>query len=334
MPPLPNTLLALFAGTALMAHGADSLSVTTLDPDFAPGLATLKQADGFREQTADHAQTDWQPNLRLLVGVKAVEKSRRTIYFVELTTLTPPPTNSLGQPWQPVLRTNDWAWSPTNRSQFVTTLYPVRARVFDKAGRLVKEGQTPMAWGMLTNGLMDLCRVSLEAYPNQTNSLLTGPEKPRGEGKETDASKPQDNEELMRATGGGFLWMIGMFGDLQTVPAVANVWDQARCAIRWPSVWTIATSIVRGFSVSIEPQVKKVTLVNDAVGDHGPLYCLPVNLNSDKRNLSHVEIIIGPAHGAEMLLAGIRSIRAVHPTRTQHEFIAQVLAAGTSRAEQ
>ncbi|MFO1513080.1 MAG: hypothetical protein U1F83_09245 [Verrucomicrobiota bacterium] len=334
MPLLPNTLLVLFLGTVHAALGADSLAITTLDPDFAPGLSALKQVTGFSEQPADQCQTDWQPNLQLLVGVKAVEKSQRTIYFVELTTLTPPPTNSLGQPWQPALRTNDWAWSPSNRSQFITTLYPVRARVFDETGRLVKEGQTPMAWGMLTNGLMDLCRISLEAYPSQTNSRVTGPDERPREGNETATPRPQDNEKLMRATGGGFLWMIGMFSDLQTVPAVANVWDQAQCAIRWPSMWTIATSIVRGFSVSIEPQIKKVALVNAAADVRGPLYCLPVNLNCDKRNLSHVEIVVGPARGAEMLLAGIRSIRAVHPTRAQHEFLAQVLAVGTSREEQ
>jgi hypothetical protein len=39
--------------------------------------------------------------------------------------------------------------------------------------------------------------------------------------------------------------------------------------------------------------------------------------------------MVGPAHGAEMLLAGIRSIRARHPTKPKQEFLAQVLAAGT-----
>src|SRR2546422_9805573 len=33
-----------------------------------------------------------------------------------------------------------------------------------------------------------------------------------------------------------------------------------------------------------------------------------------KPHLTRVEIIVGPAHGAEMLLTGIRSIRAAHPT--------------------
>jgi hypothetical protein len=308
---------ALLASLAVIrcTNAATNDPLLTVDPAFSAGLAKLKQTTGFLEDQPNQASTDWKPNLQLLVGVKAIEGSKRTIYFVQLTTL-PPPTNSLGQPWQPLLRTNNWAWPTTNKAQFVTALYPVRARVFDENGRQLKGGQTPMAWGMLTNGLMDLCRLGFEAY--------------RGEGKETDAPKPQENDELMRATGGGFLWMIGMFSDLQTVPTVADVWAKAQCAIRWPSAWTIAKSLVQGFSVVLVPRTEQVTLVSTATADSaGPLYRLPVDLNSGKRNLSRVEIIVGPAHGADMLLAGIRSIRARHPTKPKQEFLAQVLAAGT-----
>ena len=217
-------------------------------------------------------------------------------------------------------------------------------RVFDETGRQLKEGQTPMAWGMLTNGLLDLCRLGFEAYhhSNQTNSPITRADPPvrkgerRGEGKESDATKLRNYDEFARATGGGFLWMIGMLYDLQTVPAVADVWAKAQCAIRRPSAWTIAASVVKGLTLSldIEPRLKEVTLANTAtVGDAEPRYRLPVDLNSGKRNLTRVEIIVGPAHGAEMLLAGIRSIRAKHPTKPKQEFLAQVLAAGTGEEQ-
>jgi len=306
----------------------------------------LKQATGFIEDQPNQSPTDWKPNLQLWVGVKAVEGTKRTVYFVQLTTL-PPPTNALGQPWPPILRTNDFAWSASNQTQFVMALYHVRARVFDETGRQLKEGQTLMTWGMLTNGLMDMCRLGFEAHhhDNQTNSPLvqtdghslpSGRGEGQGEGRIADAPKPHENEELMRAMGGGFLWMFGMFSDLQTVPAVAKVWETAQCAIRLPSAWTLVTALFTGFSISLEPQLKEVTLLHpETAGPAGPLYRLPVQLNSDKRNLSRVEIIVGPAHGAEMLLAGIRSIRAQHPTKPDHEFLAQVLAAGTVRpAEQ
>jgi hypothetical protein len=113
----------------------------------------LKRAAGFIEDQPGQSSTDWKPNRQLWVGFKAVEGSRRTLYFVQLTTSVSPRTNSAGQPWQPVLRTNKWAWSRTNKTQFVSELYPVRVRVFDETGRQLKGGQTPMAWGILTNWL-------------------------------------------------------------------------------------------------------------------------------------------------------------------------------------
>ncbi len=66
-------------------------------------------------------------------------------------------------------------------------------------------------------------------------------------------------------------------------------------------------------------------------GEAEPFYRLPVDLSSGKRNLTRVEIIVGPAHGAGMLLAGIRSMHARHPNKPKQEFLAQVLAAGTVR---
>jgi hypothetical protein len=56
-----------------------------------------------------------------------------------------------------------------------------------------------------------------------------------------------------------------------------------------------------------------------------------LGLKCDGKVLSRVQITVGPARGAEMLLEGIRSIRAVHPSRSQDEFLAQVLATGSGR---
>lgn len=326
--------LAMLAGLATILHAraaGDATALITPDPAFARGLATLKEAAGFIEDQTNAPSTDWKPNLQLIVGVKAVEGAKQTIYFVQLTTLSPPPTNSLGQPWQPGQRTNDWSWSPTNKTRFITALYPVRVRVFDESGRQLKQGQTPMAWGMLTNGLLDLCRLSLETHRGQTNR--EGAVAKTDETGKSPKPDPRKNEPLMRATGGGFLWMFGMFGDLQTVPTVADVWGKAQCAIRWPSAWSIAKSFFKGFTIVLMPRTEQVTLVSRNTDAAGPRYRLPVELSSDNRKLSNVEIIVGPAHGAEMLLAGIRSVRARHPTTPKQEFLAQTLAAGSVQEE-
>ena len=96
--------------------------------------------------------------------------------------------------------------------------------------------------------------------------------------------------------------------------------------------WTIMSGIFTGFSVNLEARLEGVNVAaaNPADGQ-APLYLLPVELKCNGQILSRVQILVGPARGAEMLLEGIRSIRAVHPTRPQHEFLAQVLGAGTGR---
>jgi hypothetical protein len=118
--------------------------------------------------------------------------------------------------------------------------------------------------------------------------------------------------------------MVQMFGDLQTVPSVADVWKQAQCAIRMPGAWTLVKGFFTGFTINLIPRLQNVTPATATA-----LYRLPVDLRSNGDQLANVEIIVGPARGAEMLLAGIRSVRAVHPTKPQREFLAQVLAAGS-----
>jgi len=113
---------------------------------------------------------------------------------------------------------------------------------------------------------------------------------------------------------------------------VADVWGKARCAICMPSAWTILTVPFKGMRIDIDPRMDEVPLLRAAtVGADVPLYRLPLDLKSGRRQLSHVEIIVGPAHGAEMLLAGIRTIHARHPIGPRHEFITQVLATGSAR---
>jgi hypothetical protein len=333
---LHRMAVAVLASLALVQQGCavkDSFARTHVDSTFSAGLAKVKQSTGFVEDPPGQSSTDWQPNLQLLVGVKAVEGSQRTIHFVELTTARPPLTNAAGRPWQPFLHTNGWSWSSTNsthKAEIVFTNYPVRVRVFDETGKQLKGGRVWMAWAPLTNGLFDLCRLGLEV--SKTNS--PPPPRPAGKGdpKPAEVKPAPPDDRVMLAMGGGFSWMMGMFGDLQTIPTVADVWDKARCAIRLPSAWTLLTIPFKGISIGLHPRTDEVTLLRAATeGNGGPLYCLPVDLKNGERQLSRVEITVGPAHGAEMLLAGVRMIHARHPTNPKHEFITQVLATGSAR---
>ena len=334
--------LMITAGLAVLTTGAMA-EEGTLDPGFAPGLATLKRVTGTIESQPDRQQSDWRPNLQLLIGVKAVEASKQTIGFVELTTLRPPLTNAAGQPWSPASQTNLFSWSNTNgvspvshEARYISYLYPVRVRVFDEAGRKLKEGQTSLPWGLLTNGLADMCRLSLELSVHKNRSAADGPVGNKSYRAKTDENTvhPEDLDKLAQSLGGGFIWLMTMLQQIQTEPAVHDLWKKAHCAFRLPELKTMAVSVVTGdFALSVEPRLEEVLPANpEPSGQASEQYRLPVDLNSGTRNLTRAELVVGPASGAEILLGGIRSIRATHPLKPQQQFFVQVLATGTVSA--
>jgi hypothetical protein len=304
-------------------------------------LAALKKATGIIEDQPDSSRTQWMPNLQLLVGFKAVEGSKQALYFVQLTTLRPPPTNDAGPGGGPPLRTNAFDWSGTNSAssnktaEYIASMYPVRVRVFDESARVLKEGQATLPWGLVTNGLADMCRISLDNRRLENQSIAPEPAQEESLRTKTDANRghPADDDELMRSAGGAFLWLATMMGQIQTVPALNDVWEKAHCAFRLPNVWSrVATVLTGQMTLSLAPRLKEVSAADPGLtGGNVSWYRLPVDLRHGKRNLTCVEIIVGPASGAEVLLSGIRSIRAVHPVKPRHEFIAQLLAAGRAR---
>jgi hypothetical protein len=339
-----KTLLALITTTGLAllcVSAAAQENDRTIDRAFAPGLAILKKTTGLIEDQPEQLQTDWKPDLQLLVGVKTVEGSKQTVYFVELTTLLPPTTNATGQPWSPALHTNWFGWSNNvsktkTTAKYVSSLYPVRVRVFDRAGKKTKEGLTTLPWGLLTNGLVDTCRLSLELSFREKAAKESPPMKAGLRSDELVASSRKETaafkDKWMRSYGGGLLWLVTMMSQIQTVPAVKEIWQSGQCAFRLPGVWTMVSSVFSGpLVISLDPDFEKVSLVGREKST--PHYKFPIDLNSGKRNLTAVEAIVGSASGAEMLLGGIRSIRATHPTKPQQQLFAQVLASGKANAE-
>jgi hypothetical protein len=330
-------LLAAF-GPVMLRADVTAQAADAPDPVYAPGLATLKKITGTIPSRSDRRQTEWKPNLQLLIGVKVVDGSRQTIRFVELTTLRPPPTNALGQPRRPTLQTNTFSWSDTNgtssvdrEASYVSRLYPVRVRVFDENGRQLEEGEATLPWGLLTNGLADMCRLSLEFSMHKHRFAHREAPDKRSYRVKTDENTvhPEDLDDLAQSLGGGFIWLMTMLQQIQTVPAVHDLWKKAHCAFRLPELRTMAVSIFTGdFALSVAPRLDEVSPAGQMESEE---YRLPVDLNSGDRNLTRAELVVGPATGAEILLGGIRSIRATHPTKPQQQFILQVLSAGTVR---
>jgi len=346
MSLIHRTLTFLIAATGLGVFGAGAsawAAGNAIDPVFAPGLAVLKKTTGTVESRPDRPQTDWQPDLQLLIGVKAVEGSQPTVGFVELTTVRPPLANPAGQPWSPARQTNTFVWSNTNETPavsheagYVSTLYPVRVRVFDAAGRKLKEGQTTLPWGLLTNGLADMCRLSLEFSVHKNRFATNGPAGDKSFHVKTDenTAHPEDLARLAQSLGGGFIWLMTMLQQIQTVPAVHDLWKKAHCSFRLPELKTMAVSVVTGdYALSVEPRLDEVSRTGGGPAEAiaREEYRLPVDLNSGSRNLTRAELVVGPASGAEILLGGIRSVRATHPLKPHQQFFVQVLSSGTVR---
>jgi hypothetical protein len=335
--------IAMAGVTAFCAGATEQNTGEAIDPVFASGLATLKKVTGTVESMPDGPQIGWKPGLQLLIGVKAVEASRQTVGFVELTTLHPPKTNELGQPWRPALQTNSFYWSNTNgrypvnrEASFVSTLYPVKVRVFDQSGRKLKEGQTILPWGLLTNGLADVCRVSLEYSFHKKKKDAGDPDEKRSFRVEAGENRdsPEDTDKLAQSFGGGFIWLITMLRQVQTVPAVSDLWKKAHCSFRLPPVGTMVVGVFTGdFDLTVQPRLDELSVTDGDPGTNGSgagqQYRLPVDLMSGNRNLTRAELVIGPASGAELLLGGIRSVRATHPTKPQQQFFVQVLSSGS-----
>jgi hypothetical protein len=205
----PMTASVFFAVTVISCVAAatdERTSAAAIDPAFESGLASLKKATGIIEGAADRSQSHWQPNLQLLLGLKATRGSKQTVSFVELTTVRPPLTNAAGQPWTPRRETNRFDWSGTNTSskrtlEFFSSLYPVRVRVFDASGRKVKEGEVTLPWELLTNSLVEACRLSLPSAPGAK------------------ASVPLDNPEAARPLFGGMISLVTLLARIRSIRA-------------------------------------------------------------------------------------------------------------------
>ena len=327
----------VLAGCFIARSAAASLGSLSLDPAFESGLPALRKATGFTEEMAD--QQTAANDLRLLIGVKAVEGAKRSLYFVELTTMRTSQTNSTR-----TVYTNRISWpgseSPAQTNtvfEFVYTLAPLRVRVFDENARLQRQGQALVPWELMTNSLADTCRICVALQ--EIRATPKGDKQQRQHALEQllggSTTGPINWAIVMRPLAGGVLTLGGLFAECLSTAALNDICTKAQCVIRLPGAWaTLSTALGGKLDLSLDPRFLTDATVIGAGQEKNtePLYRFPADLKNGKRKLVSVEFIVGPSTGAEVILAGIRSIRAVHPTRPDREFLAQVLAAGTVSA--
>lgn len=330
-----KSMLILMLASSLVGRATEEIDPISIDPAFESGLTALKKATGFTREAND--QQTAARDLRLLIGVKALEGAKRSLYFVELTTIRASETN-----FPSTTYTNRISWpgseaaSPANMVfEFVYRLAPLRVRVFDENTRLLKQGQAFVPWELMTNSLADTCRFcvalqEIQALPANDQRQRTHALEQLLGGSVSDSSAWA---RLRRPVAGGLLSLGGLFAECLSTPALNDICEKAQCVIRMPGAWSTLSAALGGKpDLSLDPRfLTEITVLKmDSVG---PLYRFPADLKNGKRKLVSVDFIVGPSSGAEVILAGIRSIRAVHPTKPDREFFAQVLASGTAPEE-
>jgi hypothetical protein len=330
--------------TRSTAFGADPPS-EAIDPAFAPGLVAFRKTISVTD-SASAQQTSEKPDLRLLIGVKAVEGIKRDVYFVELTSMRQAGQNSVGGSSSPIWHTNRINWpgsqpaSHTNKTfEFVYRLVPLRVRVFDDMDRLLKQGQALVPWELMTNSLAEVCRLciglqEIQAMPSKDQKARKEALEELLSGGTTTGSV--DTARVMRPIAGGILTLGGLLAECVSTPALNDICDKAQCVVRLPGAWTmLSTALGAKLNLALDPRfltdVAQVRVGKE--GEAEPLYWFPADLMNGKRKLVSVEFIVGSSTAAEVMLAGIRSIRAVHPTKPDRQFVAQVLAAGIASEE-
>ena len=342
--PAWETVL-LVMGFACVAAAVSSASspqppYKPVDPVFESGLAALRKNCGITESTTE-PQAVAKRDLRVLIGVESADGAKRLLYFVELTTMLASNTNAAGA-GSTRLYTNRVSWPGLDSAshgnisfEFVYTLAPLRVRVFDEKARLQKQGQAIVPWELMTNSLADVCRICVAV---QTIQAI--PEKDKEARKKAieeliggSVTNSVDWAKVMRPVAGGVLTLGGLFTECLSTPALSDIREKAQGVIRLPGTWAMLSTALGGkLDLALDPRflTDASTLKAGGERDAGTLYRFPADLKSGKRKLVSVEFVVGPSNGPHVMLAGIRCIRAVHPTKPGREFVAQVLAAGTA----
>lgn len=291
---------------------------SAVDPAFQTGLAAWLSTNSIAEAPVANAPAEWAPHLQLLIGVKAVAGRKETVHFIELTTLPSISTLADDEATRPKLQTNRLDWSSTNANagplEFVTRLMPARVRVLDDAARVLESAEIEVPWDVLTNSLANACALALS-----------------GAAEDSAVSDPAEADSFRRPFAIGMLSLLRVFAMIQSTPALAKVCKTARCAVRLPSAWTLLSAAFGArLDVSLDPRFRDVAALPETPGAPTGAYLLPMDMKIGDRILTTVEITTRPADGPRVLLAGAEAIRAIHPTRPDHEFTARVLVAGVA----
>ena len=322
-------LLAAFATGAFAAPASPSIKPPAvdfapppIDASFARGLPLVKAAAGLIETNSAAVLGKWTPGLCMLIGFRTDIGSKQFVHLVEVTTLDPLTKDARGRTNVPPPIIHFMKFTGTNQLQprprthvFRTVGYPVRVRLRNAEGKLLKESREFLPWEFLTNGLVDVCSaIRAAGRLSATNGILTLA------GTTNDLTVEWLNALEIRAARGG-LALGGLFGVIGDTDALEEVRSHAMSVVRPPNFLKALFELK--LDIQLDPKFERAVELSP-----GGRMWFPLTLRQGERVLTQVEFVADSTEGAWFLTSGVRALRATHPVKTDRRMLAQVLAVG------
>lgn len=302
-----------------------------VEPAFERALAAVKQSSGLRETNPGVVLPAWTPGLCMVVGFRTDVASKQFVHLVEVTTLDPLAKDARGRTNVLPLVHQFVTFSGTNHVQakprthaFSTLKFPVRVRLYDAEGKLLKECREFLPWGFLTNGLVEVCATFREM--NRMGLTVTNRARVRA-GTTNVLSSAWLNEMEIRVARGS-LALGGLFEVIGDTDALEEVRSHATAVVRPPNFLKALFELK--LDLQLDPKFEQATdLPRASESPVSSQVWFPLTLRQGQRVLTQVDFIAGSTEGAWFLTSGVRALRATHPTKTDRRMLAQVLAVGT-----
>ena len=121
--------------------------------------------------------------------------------------------------------------------------------------------------------------------------------------------------------------LLALFNDALGTDALEELRDHATPIARWPNWFKVLAQF--RLDLNLTPHFDRSSLRRVGAGSTTEeLVVFPAELTQGKRVLVNLEFLAGSTTGPHFLTAGVRTIRATHPTKPDRQLLARVLAAG------
>lgn len=295
----------------------NDLAALPVDRSFTNALTLIQRTTPIRETSFASVLPGWQSNLCVRLGIRVDTGTKTFVRILELTTLPVTATNRLPKAAGAheakfeVTCDNTSICATARVYRFTSPRHPVRLRVLDPQGRLLQEEHVAVPWRFLTNGLTAPGLLFASATNSSSAPLATN------------AFQLQVEAAMVQSLAA----LLALFNDALGADALEELRDHATPIARWPNWFKVLAQF--RLDLNLAPHFERSNLHRVVASSATEeLVVFPAELTQGKRVLVNLEFLAGSTIGPHFLTAGVRAIRATHPTKPDRQLLARVLAAG------